>query len=46
MQSLKFTVWGYGLIVLLIGCVIYTWLHEWQEVEALEIGKQQVGQST
>lgn len=42
MQSLKFIVWGYGFIVLLVGCVIYTWHREWQEVEALEVGKQQV----
>lgn len=26
---------GYGLIILLIGCIIYTWHHEWQDVEHL-----------
>ena len=42
MQLLKFTTWGYGFIVLLIGCVIYTWHREWQEVEALEVGNQRI----
>ena len=29
---------GYTLIALLIGCIAYTWHHEWQDVEALEDG--------
>ena len=36
MQLLKLTAWGYGFIVLLIGCIVYIWHNEWQEVEALE----------
>ena len=36
MQLLKLTTWGYCFIVLLIGCVIYTWHREWLEVERLE----------
>ena len=33
---------GYFLIALLIGCIAYTWHHEWQEVEALEVSNQQI----
>lgn len=33
---------GYLLITLLIGCIAYTWHHEWQEVEALEVGNQHI----
>ena len=33
---------GYLLITLLIGCIAYTWHHEWQEVEALEVDNQQI----
>lgn len=33
---------GYLLITLLIGGIAYTWHREWQEVEALEIGNQQI----
>lgn len=36
------TLLGYLLITLLIGCIAYTWHHEWQEVEALEVGNQQI----
>lgn len=42
MQLLKFTTWGYGFIVLLIGCVIYTWHQEWQAVEQLEEDNRQI----
>ncbi len=33
---------GYLLITLLIGGIAYTWHYEWQEVEALEVGNQQI----
>ena len=33
---------GYTLIALLIGCIAYTWHHEWQEVEALEVDNQRI----
>ncbi|WP_455659425.1 hybrid sensor histidine kinase/response regulator [Phocaeicola faecalis] len=33
---------GYLLITLLIGCIAYIWHHEWQEVEALEVGNQRI----
>ena len=33
---------GYLLITLLIGGIAYTWHREWQEVEALEVGNQQI----
>ena len=33
---------GYLLITLLIGGIAYTWHREWQEMEALEIGNQQI----
>ena len=33
---------GYLLITLLIGSITYTWHREWQEVEALEVGNQQI----
>ena len=33
---------GYLLIALLIGCIAYTWHHEWQEVEALESDNRQI----
>ena len=36
------TLFGYLLITLLIGCIAYTWHHEWQEVEALEVGNKQI----
>ena len=38
----KITTLGYLLIVLLIVGIAYTWHHEWQEVEALEVGNQQI----
>ena len=39
---IKLIAFGYALIALLIGCIAYTWHHEWQEVEALEIGNQRI----
>ena len=42
MQLLKLTAWGYGFIVLLIGCIAYIWHNEWQEVEALESDNRQI----
>lgn len=33
---------GYLLITLFIGCIAYIWYGEWQEVEALELGNQQI----
>ena len=33
---------GYLLICLLIAGIMYLWFHEWQEVEALEVGNQQI----
>lgn len=36
MQLLKLITLGYGFATLLIGCVVYTWHHEWQEIERLE----------
>ena len=33
---------GYLLIALLIGGIAYTWYHEWQEVEALEVDNQRI----
>ena len=33
---------GYLLITLLIGCIAYIWHHEWQEMEALEVGNQRI----
>ena len=33
---------GYWLITLLICCIVYTWHHEWQEVEALESDNRQI----
>ena len=33
---------GYFLIALLIGCIAYTWYHEWQEVEALEVSNRRI----
>ena len=38
----KAVAFGYTLIALLIGCIAYTWHHEWQEVEALEVGNQHI----
>lgn len=35
---------GYLLITLLIGGIAYTWQHEWQEVEALEVGNKQINE--
>ncbi|WP_195281836.1 hybrid sensor histidine kinase/response regulator [Parabacteroides johnsonii] len=42
MQLLKLITLGYGFVTLLIGCVVYTWHHEWQEVEALEVGNRRI----
>ena len=42
MQLLKLAAYGYGFIALLIGCIVYTWHCEWQEIEALEAGNQQI----
>ena len=36
------TATGYILMLLLIGCIAYTWHHEWQEVEALEVGNRRI----
>ena len=33
---------GYWLIILLIGCIVYTWHHEWQEIENLESDNRQI----
>ena len=33
---------GYLLIALLIGCIAFIWYHEWQEVEALDVGNQRI----
>lgn len=33
---------GYSLIIILIGCVGYTWLNEWSEVEKLEFKNQEI----
>ena len=33
---------GYTLIILLIGCIAYTWYLEWQEVRELESQNQQI----
>lgn len=38
----KIIVSGYFLIVLLIGGIAYIWYEEWQAVETLEIGNQQI----
>ena len=38
----KIVTYGYLMIALLIGCIAYTWHYEWQEVEALEVGNQQI----
>ena len=38
----KIIVSGYFLIVLLIGGIAYIWHDEWQAVETLEIGNQQI----
>ena len=42
MQLLRLTACGYGFIALLIGCIVYTWHYEWQEIEALESQNQQI----
>lgn len=36
----NFILFGYLLITLLIGCIDYTWHHEWHDVEALDVGNQ------
>ncbi|WP_300915847.1 histidine kinase dimerization/phospho-acceptor domain-containing protein, partial [Bacteroides acidifaciens] len=33
---------GYWLITLLIGCIVYTWHHEWQDIEKLEYDNRQI----
>lgn len=33
---------GYALILLLVGGIIYTWLGEWNDLEALEKESRQV----
>ena len=38
----KIVTYGYLMIALLIGWIAYTWHYEWQEVEALEVGNQQI----
>ena len=40
----KAVAFGYTLIALLIGCIAYTWHHEWQEVEALEVGNRRINE--
>ena len=42
MQLLKLAACGYGFIALLIGCIVYTWHCEWQEIEALEADNHQI----
>ena len=34
---------GYILISILIGCMAYNSLYEWQEIEALELGNKKIG---
>ena len=44
-KSTSIQIWilfGYLLITLLIGCIAYTWHYEWQKVDALEAGSQQI----
>lgn len=36
---------GYILISILIGCMAYNSLYEWQEIEALELGNKKIGSS-
>lgn len=31
---------GYLLIILLIGCIAYTWFHEWRMIEVLRNRQQ------
>lgn len=38
----KIVAYGYLLITLLIGCLIYIWHNEWQEVEALDSNNRQI----
>lgn len=33
---------GYILISILIGCMAYNSLYEWQEIEALELGNKKI----
>ena len=33
---------SYISIFLIVSGIVYTWFHEWQEVEALEVGNQQI----
>ena len=40
----KAVAFGYTLIALLIVCIAYTWHHEWQEVEALEVGNRRINE--
>ena len=40
----KAVAFGYTLIALLIGCIAYAWHHEWQEVEALEVGNRRINE--
>lgn len=35
---------GYLLICLLIAGIMYLWFHEWQEVEALEVGNRRINE--
>ena len=41
-QIQKIVASGYFLIILLIGCIVYTWHHEWQEIENLESDNRQI----
>jgi len=33
---------SYVSIFLIISGIVYTWFHEWQDIEALEVGNQQI----
>ena len=41
-QIQKIVASGYFLITLLIGGIVYTWNHEWQEIENLESDNRQI----
>ena len=41
-QIQKIVASGYFLITLLIGGIVYTWNHEWQEIETLESDNRQI----
>jgi tetracycline resistance element regulator rteA len=44
-KTISIQIWiifGYLLIILLIGGIAYTWSYEWQKVESLEYDNQQI----